>query len=185
MKNNAFDYPRDYGWRRITPVERAQMLLWIDGFIPKNEVEERDKIILQYFVRDNLSAQAIVKKRHPKIVCFSNRNKGRPLSTTSVLRCIYKYFPNLENRKTSQKENKRVEHIRQREKDNSPHVYQCAFCGDTKALEEHHMIPLFMGGTNDNENLVFLCSSCHKRVTRYQRRFMKNGSTQCSTFRVK
>ena len=46
---------------------------------------------------------------------------------------------------------------------------QCAFCGNKDCLQEHHMIPLFMGGTNNDENLVWLCKSCHLTVTKYQK----------------
>jgi len=173
MIHSAYDYQRDFGWRRITPSERAQMLIWLDNFIPSNQEEERAKAILEYFVRDNISAQAIARKRNPKIVCYGNRSKGKPLSTTSILRIIYEYFPDLKSRQKSAKGNKRVELIRKREKEKSPHISQCAFCGESNALEEHHMIPLFMGGTNDDDNLVFLCRACHRRVTKYQQRFKK------------
>lgn len=58
--------------------------------------------------------------------------------------------------------------MRIREKQASHHVKQCAFCGSQNDLEEHHMIPLYMGGTNDDRNLVFLCHDCHKTVSSYQ-----------------
>lgn len=33
------------------------------------------------------------------------------------------------------------------------------------ALEVHHIKPLSMGGTHDEDNLMALCSSCHSTIT--------------------
>ena len=35
----------------------------------------------------------------------------------------------------------------------------------TLAEEVHHILPLTDGGTNDAENLMALCKSCHSRIT--------------------
>lgn len=42
------------------------------------------------------------------------------------------------------------------------HPY-CQICG-SPTQEIHHRIPLSEGGTNDWENLMALCKSCHARV---------------------
>jgi len=36
----------------------------------------------------------------------------------------------------------------------------------TPANEVHHIIPVYEGGTNDYENLMALCKSCHSKITR-------------------
>ena len=175
MNNGAFSYTKDNGWRSISPVERANAIVWLNGFTPTNQEENRAKKILTYFLCDNLSAQAIRKKQDQDIVCYSNRQKGKPLSTTSILRVIYSYFPQFQGRnQKSTMGNKRVELIRKREKEESRHIKQCAFCGSKKDLEEHHMIPLFLGGTNDDDNLVFLCKKCHRGVSSYQAKLRLN-----------
>ena len=69
----------------------------------------------------------------------------------------------------------RIALLKERRKKASGHIRQCAFCGTDKELEEHHMIPLSMGGTNDELNLVFLCKDCHKAVTSYQWKIWKEG----------
>lgn len=167
--NGTLSYTRNNGWRRISTVERANAIVWLNGFVPANEEEKRAKKILTYFLCDNLSAQAICRKQDPDIVCYSNRQKGKPLSTTSILRVIYSYFPQFAGRmKNSTMGNKRVELMRKREKQESGHIKQCAFCGSKNDLEEHHMIPLFLGGTNDDDNLIFLCKKCHRSVSNYQ-----------------
>lgn len=173
MNNGVFSYTRNNGWRSITPIERANAIVWLNDFVPKNREEKRAKKILTYFLCDNLSAQAICRKQDPEIISYSNRAKGKPLSITAILRIIYTYFPQFEGRnKKSTKGNKRVELMRKRENEESGHIKQCAFCGSKKDLEEHHMIPIFLCGTNDDNNLIYLCKKCHKDVTRYQRQFI-------------
>lgn len=46
---------------------------------------------------------------------------------------------------------------------------QCGICGSTERLEWHHMIPVFLGGTADEQNMICLCFKCHKAVTDYQK----------------
>ena len=45
----------------------------------------------------------------------------------------------------------------------------CELCERKNILipteEVHHVIPLSKGGSNDDENLVALCKSCHSRIT--------------------
>lgn len=40
----------------------------------------------------------------------------------------------------------------------------CSMCGKIGAIEIHHKIPLAIGGTNDNSNLLCLCEECHKQA---------------------
>lgn len=159
------------GWRSISPEERANAIIWLKSFVPTSKEESRAKKILTYFLCDNITASAIARKQDPEIISYSNKNPGRPLTAVSILRIIYKYFPQFRGRNSNSTEgNKRVEKMRKREKQASPHIKQCAFCGSQNDLEEHHMIPLFLGGTNDDRNLVFLCKGCHKSVSSYQAR---------------
>jgi 5-methylcytosine-specific restriction enzyme A len=36
------------------------------------------------------------------------------------------------------------------------------------AVEVHHIVPIELGGTNDDENLISLCAPCHQRFTAAQ-----------------
>lgn len=48
----------------------------------------------------------------------------------------------------------------------------CLFCDATDDLEEHHVVPRKFGGTDDESNLITVCSSCHKKIERtWDRRF--------------
>jgi len=48
--------------------------------------------------------------------------------------------------------------------------YRCQECGDrggpygSTELHAHHIVPLGSGGTNDMDNLITLCNSCHMSI---------------------
>ena len=169
---------KSHGWR-ITNEQRIKVLSFLSSFDPKSEIEQRDKKILQYIFVDNFSASAVSRLNDPDLISTSNRSKGKNLSAVSILRSVYKYFPDFERREALYKpknRDARIELRMKRKKEVSKHIKQCAFCGTKKNLEEHHMIPLSMGGTNDELNLVFLCKDCHKAVTSYQWKIWKEGA---------
>ena len=156
------------GRRTISPIERADCIVWLNQFHPETKEEKRAKVILQYFLLANMSASSIARLKDPDIVSFGNRSKGCYLTTGGILRIIYSYFPQFKNRK-AKNDSKRLDLMNKRRKTKNPHIKRCAFCGSEECLEEHHMIPLFLGGTNDDNNLIYLCGMCHKEVTQYQR----------------
>ena len=38
----------------------------------------------------------------------------------------------------------------------------CQFCKTNKDLHSHHIIPLYLGGTDDPDNFITVCSDCHR-----------------------
>ena len=166
---------RDNGWRRLNISERIQASERVKSMPEETAEQRRAKAILTMFVNENMSASAICRAQHPDIVCMGNRSLGKPLSVTSVLEIIYRHFPEWRNRR-AHVQNPRADLIVRRQHIASPHVKRCAFCGNTQKLEEHHMIPLFMGGTNDERNLIFLCHDCHVQVSAYQRQLCRSDS---------
>lgn len=42
--------------------------------------------------------------------------------------------------------------------------HKCVRCGSIEQIEVHHKIPLKDGGTNDIDNLIPICRSCHQNV---------------------
>ena len=46
----------------------------------------------------------------------------------------------------------------------------CPFCGedDVATGEIHHIIPLSEGGNSTEDNLIYLCSNCHSKITQGQ-----------------
>lgn len=175
---DPFAYKTNHGRRTITIEERIEAIKRIDQIKPKNEREARDVIILNYWLRDNLSAQAIARKQDNRIVSFSNRSNGLPLKAPCIARIIADYFPEFKNRTNRGDDCKyraRID-LRQKRKINSnPHIKRCAFCGSENTLEEHHMIPLFLGGNNDDENLIFLCREHHKQVSSWAYRHFSSN----------
>lgn len=162
---------RDNGWRRITLEER---LMAIKEFEQKKEsMTARDRKIIKFVLYDNLSALAISRRNDPDIICYGSRAKGKQLSPSYILKVVYKHFPYLKKQIKDRTNDKRVQLIMIRKKQESRHIKQCAFCGNQELLEEHHMIPIIMGGTNEEQNLVFLCHDCHAKVSRYQKKLMK------------
>ena len=164
--------------RTLSPDERARQILLLNLFVPKNETEERDKKLLEYFLIDGMSTQEIFDKHGSEITCLGNRARGKPLTINSMSVIIKKYIPQAAyldwHRKKSEKEIIRMEHTMNKATGRvCEHVKQCAFCGSKNQLEEHHMIPVKLHGTNDQRNLVYLCHDCHWDVTRYQKELLK------------
>ena len=42
-------------------------------------------------------------------------------------------------------------------------IGQCELCGKIAPCEVHHRKPLSIGGTNDVDNLIYVCFDCHNR----------------------
>lgn len=47
----------------------------------------------------------------------------------------------------------------------------CVACGstDTASLEHHHFVPKSLGGSDDDTNIITLCSPCHGRMHSVER----------------
>lgn len=44
-------------------------------------------------------------------------------------------------------------------------IKRCELCGSKKVLEAHHIIPVVCGGSDNDENLIAICSACHSKLT--------------------
>lgn len=48
----------------------------------------------------------------------------------------------------------------------------CYFCNEIERLQEHHIVPRRFDGSDDEENLVKLCPTCHDKIENlYNKRF--------------
>jgi len=87
-------------------------------------------------------------------------NYTTPPSCWVPLRCtrLRNYYKYLEVKRKKQREN---------------HSYikysdtKCALCRREDSLEAHHIIPQAEGGKDLKNNIMTLCSDCHKVITRY------------------
>ncbi len=55
------------------------------------------------------------------------------------------------------------------------HHCQVPGCANTRFLEVHHVVPRAKGGSNSPENLVTLCSACHRHIHRHQVQIWQAG----------
>lgn len=54
--------------------------------------------------------------------------------------------------------------------------YTCQVCGSGLNLHVHHIIPRKWGGTNETENLITLCASCHNAI---ETKDIEYATTKC------
>ena len=50
----------------------------------------------------------------------------------------------------------------------------CSVCSSTENIEEHHIVPVSLGGRNESFNRVYLCNNCHAKVTKNWRDIFMN-----------
>lgn len=162
----------DCGWN-LNLEQRLKIIGFINSFEPKNEVEVRDKHILELSFIKNMNSSTIQRLNDPLIICYGNRSKGKPLSSGSINKICYKYIPDLQQmikqnreKKYKNKKDKTVRdelaRLRERKFIHKPNI--CATCGTKSNLELHHIIPVSVGGTNEYYNLVMLCHDCHMKI---------------------
>jgi len=54
---------------------------------------------------------------------------------------------------------------------------RCYFCRETECLQEHHVVPRRMDGADEEENLLTLCPTCHRKLEdTYSNRFYREIS---------
>jgi 5-methylcytosine-specific restriction endonuclease McrA len=134
-----------------------------------------EKTILSLYFISGLSSEDIIQHCKDHAVCSRSHTN---YSTRSIQNIVGKYFPEVKQYRRPNRENeKRREHYVFL-KEHKEEKRSCAKCGSTENLEFHHEIPLDMGGTTCDENIVVLCRSCHQRVTAYHRKmgFIRSNS---------
>ena len=59
--------------------------------------------------------------------------------------------------------------VTERKHFNHDKIGQCELCGKIAPCEVHHRKPLSLGGTNDIDNLIYVCFDCHKEAHKENR----------------
>lgn len=121
------------------------------------------KRVLQLAFLEGMSTAEIAKSGE-----VVSRNH-RPMSKRRALQIIAEEVPDYNAYQKKGAHEKRRDHHKFAWTHRDDKV-RCAFCGETNALEWHHMIPQFLGGTAEDPNMVCLCKRCHEVVTEYQKR---------------
>lgn len=156
-KDHKRDMWANIPWqRRAEIVEEAKQMP--DGM--------RRTIVLLAF-EDGMSTAEIADEAKSRDDMISRNH--RPVSKRRVLQIIAEEVPDYNayqiHREPKHREGhtKFIWHNRER-------GLSCANCGARENLEWHHMIPAFLGGTAEPENMICLCEECHSAVTAYARR---------------
>lgn len=157
------------GWN-ISNENFKEIFEFIDNFKPRNDIEKRNKKILQYAFIQNKTALEISKLNDKDIICYSNKAKGKQLTNESISRIIRSY--NLVHTKRidySKRKNyeRRKELIKKIQNKEIVKPLMCACCGNKSNLELHHVIPISLGGNDEYYNLIYLCFNCHKKMHKY------------------
>ena len=128
-----------------------------------------DKTILTLYFIDGMSSPEIVRYCEQHGICSRVHSFYTKRSINYI---VAKHFPEVSKyRKRNPEGKKRQLHF----KYISEHRKErCGKCGSTENLEWHHMIPLSIGGESCDENMVCLCSECHRKITTYH---IRNGIT--------
>ena len=134
----------------------------------KKQPPSRDRTIVLLAFQDGLSTAEIAELAKTRDDLMSRNH--RPISKRSVLRVIAQEVPDYNAYQKKHPEgHQRKDHYAFIWR-NSGRKVRCANCGSAENLEWHHMIPQFLGGTAEPENMVCLCKGCHDAVTAYQQR---------------
>lgn len=61
--------------------------------------------------------------------------------------------------------------------------YTCKKCSlqdrEMRQIEGHHVVPLWKGGKNDIDNMITLCSDCHRFVPETKKEFEEYMEEEC------
>ena len=148
-------------WKAI-PAERLKEIRCNVQNMPKS----RDRTILLLAFVHGLTTTEIEKLAQTRSDLRSRNN--RPLSRRRIQQIIVQYVPDVNSYQDhSQKDKPHNDHGSFSWNHKKEH---CANCGSTEKLEWHHMIPAFLGGTAETENMICLCHDCHRCVTEYHRK---------------
>ena len=148
-------------WKAIPWERRAEIAKQI-----KRMPECRNKEILRLAFIENLSTADIAERAKTDVSLWSRNHK--PISKRRVLQIISEYVPDYNayqdhSGKTGLHKDHGKYHWSHKKE-------RCASCGATESLEWHHMIPAFLGGTAEEQNMICLCMDCHRTVTEYHRK---------------
>ena len=146
----------------------ARIATRIAGLAPQTEVERRDQRILELAFIQDMNPQQIARLHDPLIVGMGNRNHGEPLSPKAIWSICTRFAPEVsEYRKAyhvNRAQDRRNALYLRRQRGEIARPAVCATCGSGANIEQHHIIPLEAGGTDDYYNLISLCHDCHMKL---------------------
>lgn len=158
------------------------------NLIADSAVSERDaKILTELIINQISTAKLAYLGRTDENYSWLQSNQGKPMSTRRIQQILTDNFPEF-HLQTTHKQNNPRQNCRHEQQEIRKQIIKedscCSRCGSKENLELHHMIPLAIGGDNDNRNLTILCKHCHQQITNYdnmiinklKREINKNGN---------
>lgn len=137
------------------------------------ELIERDyRLLREIIVNQRTTAELAYLGRTDSNFNWLVSNRNKPMSTRRVQQILTEYFPEF-HIQTTHKQNRKHQKLRTEQNNIRQTMITefscCAKCGSKENLQLHHMIPVLIGGDNDDDNLIILCKKCHFRVTVHNR----------------
>lgn len=146
--------------------------------IEKQMLSERDqKILTEIIINNKSTAQLAYLAQNDEEYGWLQSNQRRPMSVRQIQNILIKKFPEFHIQSTHKKTDK-ISKIRREQnvirKTMITPDSVCSKCGSKENLEIHHMLPVAIGGDNDDRNLIILCHDCHRQTTNYFKTKLKN-----------
>ena len=157
------------GWNLPTELTAA-ITARLATLEPATEAGRRDKRILELAFIHDMNPQQIARLNDPEFIGMGNRSRGKPLSAAWIYQICMDFAPEVAEYRKTAKEKRRPDYDRrislykrrQAGEIEKPNV--CATCGSKTDIEQHHIIPIAAGGTDDYFNLISLCHDCHMNL---------------------
>jgi len=155
------------GWNLPTEITAA-VTSRIAELEPANDTERRNKRILELAFIHDMNPQQIARLNDPEFIGMGNRSKGEPLSGAWIYKLCMDFAPEVklhrQQTKCTPAQEKRNALYKRRQAGEIHRPGICATCGSKADIEQHHIIPLAAGGTDDYFNLICLCHDCHMKL---------------------
>lgn len=136
-----------------------------------NKLSERDsKILTEIIINQKTTAELAYLARTDESYDWLQSNQNKPISERRIHQILTQNFPEFHIQTSHKQDNPRKNARREQTKLRQQLITEdsfCKICGSKENLELHHMIPLAIGGDNDNRNIIILCCNCHKTITYY------------------
>lgn len=157
---------------------------WIDfrerlnDIIKNNKVSDRNqRILTEIIINHKTTAQLAYLARTDEEYSWLQSNQNKPLCERQIGNILRDNFPEF-HIKTTHKKTDKISKIRREQnvirKTMITSDSVCGKCGSKEDLEIHHMLPVVLGGDNDDRNLIILCHDCHHQTTNYFNTKLKN-----------
>lgn len=141
----------------------------LDKISELNIVSERDiKILKEIIFNQKSTAELAYLGRTNPDYDWLTSNQNKPISTRRIQQILTKYFPEFHIHTTHKKQRKEQKLRNEQNIIRQTMITSessCGKCGCKNNLQLHHIIPITLGGSNDDANLIILCNNCHQKIT--------------------